>query len=83
MADKITIIIHTERGEQTIVVDARVAGCLADGAFDAYEALYDGHGKLLNSRSEGVAGDLAKAGDVLRSVFNEVVYQAPQPPQKP
>lgn len=67
---KIKITISTERGDRTIEVDPRVAGCLANGAMDGYEELHDGHGKLVNPEDESVADDLKKVKNLLRPASN-------------
>lgn len=79
MADKIRITIHTERGEQTIEVDARVAGSMANGAYQEYEHLFDGHGNLLDPKNRGIADDLSKAGQVLRKTFDSIVFSEDRP----
>ena len=71
---KIRITVHTERGDQTIEVDPRVAGCLANGAMATYEHLFDGHGHLVDPNCKDIADDLAVVNDMLREVYEQEVH---------
>lgn len=79
MADKIRVTIHTERGEQTIEIDARVAGSMSNGVYEEYGRLFDGHGNLLDPRNKDIADDLSKAGQVLRETFDSVAFKPGRP----